>query len=48
MGSLSHIARVYREKSDDSNLADEGKVMNTGSSKSQVSYEAIIGVSYEI
>jgi hypothetical protein len=48
MGSLSQIARVNREKSGDSILADEGKVMNTGSSKSQVSYEAITGVSYEI
>ena len=49
MGSLSQIARVYREKSGNSIAADdEGEMMNTGSSKSQVSYEAIIGVSDEI
>jgi len=52
MGSLSGLAGVYRESPVTGVFpiaADgEGGLMNTGSGKSQVSHEAIIGVNNEI
>ena len=53
MGSLSRIAGIHREESGTPGFFPlrqmmRAAVMNAGSSKSQVSYEAIIGVNDEI